>query len=686
MRLRGNPDVTARPLSPCSVPFPKGSTLVRRTRSTRSTRGIRTFSLALSAALLLGFPPASVAADAASAPKAPAAVPDYSTAESGNPIVDGWYADPDVAVYDGRYWIYPTTSQEYDQQTYLNAFSSTDMVHWTEHPKVLDIADIPWAKRALWAPAPVERNGKYYLYFAANDIQNNSELGGIGVAVADRPEGPYQDALGKPLISQFHNGAQPIDQDVFIDDDGQAYMYYGGWHHANVVKLNPDMTSLGTFADGTTYKEITPENYTEGSFMFKRNGKYYLMWSEGGWTGPDYSVSYAMSDSPTGPFKKIDKVLGQDPAVARGSGHNSVVNVPGTDIWYILYHRRPLSDTEGNHRQLAYDRMYFNEDGTIRPVTMKVQDDFGDDNAVGWHTYGDAQWSATRGAYSAAGAGGLALQDTNFSDLVYEADVTLTHGRGASGLAFRVTEPGTGGEGFRGYYADLTTNGLVLGKSTGEQRTELARARFRVAVGRAHHVKIEAIGSSIKVYVDGMAKPRLSVTDGSFASGANGVRAGLRGAGNAAGGAAAGRSLARFDNVAIRSNVYSFEAAGAPNRFIRHDESRGRVDPNVTPYADMQWKVVPGLADPAAVSLESVNYPGHYLRRKGNGVWSDALTDDDAFRADATWRRVPGLSDKSLTSFESYAAPGQYLSHRASLLRVGRVTAGNRPDATFRAW
>lgn len=180
----------------------------------------------------------------------------------------------------------------------MDAFSSTDMVTWTKHSKVLDIADVSWAKYALWAPAPVFRDGKYYLYFAANDIQNDSEHGGIGVAVADRPEGPYKDAIGGPLISRFHNGAQPIDQDVFIDDDGQAYMYYGGWGHANVVKLNPDMTSLDTFPDGSIYKEITPENYVEGSFMFKRGGSYYMMWSEGGWTGPDYSVSYAMSDSP----------------------------------------------------------------------------------------------------------------------------------------------------------------------------------------------------------------------------------------------------------------------------------------------------------------------------------------------------------------------------------------------------
>ncbi|CAM5537622.1 hypothetical protein SBADM41S_05442 [Streptomyces badius] len=252
-------------------------------------------------------------------------------------------------------------------------------------------------------------------------------------------------------------------------------MYYGGWGHANVVKLNPDMTSLDTFPDGSTYKEIAPR-YVEGSFMFKRGGTYYMMWSEGGWTGPDYSVSYAMSDCPTGPFRKIDQVLAQDPAVARGSGHNSVVNVPGTDIWYIVYHRRPLSETNGNHRTLAYDRIHFNEDGTIRPVTMKVKDNFDDGNAVGWRTLGGTGWTPERGAYSTMSSSrGLSLQDTDFSDLVYEADVTLQAQPEHMGLAFRVSRPGTGTEGFHGYYADLTAKGLVLGKATGDEQDVLDR-------------------------------------------------------------------------------------------------------------------------------------------------------------------------------------------------------------------
>ncbi|MFE9723807.1 family 43 glycosylhydrolase [Streptomyces sp. NPDC005794] len=648
-------------------------------------RTIRKLSVALTAAALLaGFAP-SLAGAEQPAPSPSAAAPAPSTAEAGNPLVEGWYADPDVAVYGDRYWIFPTTSRSYSEQTFMDAFSSTDMVNWTKHPKVLDIADVSWAKYALWAPAPVFRDGKYYLYFAANDIQNNSEHGGIGVAVSDRPDGPYKDAIGGPLISQFHNGAQPIDQDVFIDDDGQAYMYYGGWGHANVVKLNPDMTSLGTFPDGSTYKEITPENYVEGSYMFKRNGTYYMMWSEGGWTGPNYSVSYAMSDSPTGPFKKIDKVLAQDSAVARGSGHNSVLNVPGTDIWYIVYHRRPLSETDGNHRALAYDRIHFNEDGTIRPVTMKVNDNFDDGNAVGWRTYGDAHWAPKNDAYSAASAtGGLALQDTDFSDLIYEADVTLRHGRSEAGLAFRVTQPGTGTEGFHGYYANIGPNGLVLGKATGDERTPLATARLAGAVGKTHRVKVEAIGSSLKVYVDDMAKPKISTTDTGFASGANGVH--IDRLSPKAGATAPDKPQARFDNVSIRSNVFNFEAADAPNRFIRHAWSRGRIDPDVTPYADMQWKVVPGLADPSAVSLESVNFPGHFLRQRDGEVWIDARADEAGYRADATWRRVPGLSDRSLASFESYSEPGSYLRHRDALLYVEDIAADDRPEATFRPW
>lgn len=289
---------------------------------------------------------------------------------SGNPIFPGWYADPEIRIFNHEYWIYPTYSDKYEKQVHMDAFSSTDLVHWVKHPDIIDTANVKWAKRAMWAPSVIEKDGKYYLFFGANDIQNDHELGGIGIAVADKPEGPFKDYLGKPLIGAFHNGAQPIDQFVFKDKDGQYYMTYGGWGHCNILKLNSDFTGLVPFADGTTYKEITPKGYVEGSYMVYKDGKYYFMWSEGGWTGPDYAVAYAVANSPFGPFERVGKILQQDSTVARGAGHHSVLHVPGTNRWYIVYHRRPLGETDGNHRETCIDIMEFDKNGMIKPVKI----------------------------------------------------------------------------------------------------------------------------------------------------------------------------------------------------------------------------------------------------------------------------------------------------------------------------
>ena len=289
---------------------------------------------------------------------------------SGNPLFPGWYADPEGVIFGKQYWIYPTYSAPYEKQVFFDAFSSNDLKTWKKHPRILDTSAIKWARRAVWAPSIIEKNNRYFLFFGANDIQSNEEYGGIGVAVADNPAGPFKDHIGKPLIDRFHNGAQPIDQFVFRDDDGQHYLYYGGWRHCNIAKLNPDFNGFLPFDDGTIFKEITPDKYVEGPFVFKRNGKYYFMWSEGGWTGPDYSVAYAIADSPLGPFQRIGKILQQDPAIATGAGHHSVIRHPGTDQYYIIYHRRPLSEKDGNSRETCIDLMNFDEKGFILPVKI----------------------------------------------------------------------------------------------------------------------------------------------------------------------------------------------------------------------------------------------------------------------------------------------------------------------------
>lgn len=289
--------------------------------------------------------------------------------QSGNPVFEGTYADPEGVVFGDTYWIYPTYSAPYDEQQFFDCFSSKDLVKWTKHERIIDNSRISWLRRALWAPAIVEKDDKYYLFFGANDV-HEGEIGGIGVAVADNPAGPFEDYLGKPLINEIVNGAQPIDQFVFRDKDGAWYIYYGGWGHCNVARLRDDFKGFIPFEDGSTFKEITPEGYVEGPFMFIRDGKYYFMWSEGGWTGPDYRVAYAIADNPFGPFVSKGVILRTDENVATGAGHHSVIHNPKSDKYYIVYHRHPLGSEDGNNRVTCIDVMEFDENGDILPVKM----------------------------------------------------------------------------------------------------------------------------------------------------------------------------------------------------------------------------------------------------------------------------------------------------------------------------
>jgi beta-xylosidase len=296
----------------------------------------------------------------------------YGQKTAGNPIAEGDYADPEGVVFGKTYWIYPTWSDRYENQLHFDCFSSKDLVKWKKHERIIDNSAISWLRMALWAPAAVEKDGKYYLFFGGNDV-HPGEVGGIGVAVADKPQGPFKDLIGKPLINDIVNGAQPIDQFVFQDKDGTYYMYYGGWGHCNIVKMADDFKSIVPFPDGTMYKEVTPKGYVEGPFMFIRDGKYYFMWSEGGWGGPHYRVAYAIADSPFGPFRRKGVILQQDPEVATSAGHHSVMYNAKSKKYYIVYHRHPLGAKSGNNRVTCIDEMHFDKEGNILPIKMTFE-------------------------------------------------------------------------------------------------------------------------------------------------------------------------------------------------------------------------------------------------------------------------------------------------------------------------
>lgn len=284
-----------------------------------------------------------------------------------NPIIKGHYADPDIAYFDGKYYIYPTTDGGVDWEgPYFKVFSSDDLKAWKDEGVILNISDISWCGGVKgWAPAIERRNGKYYFYYSGNK--------NIGVAVSDSPTGPFAD-IGKALVSSEEYEGQTIDPDAFIDDDGTPYIYWGN-KYLYAARLKENMIEL----DGRAVN-ITPEFYGEAPCVFKRKGIYYFTWSRDDTRSPNYHVCYGKSNSP------LEVPMGNEVILSRNytadsrircTGHHSILNVPGTDDWYIVYHRfdverfgnvETYSKEAGNNREICIDRLEFDEEGNILPV------------------------------------------------------------------------------------------------------------------------------------------------------------------------------------------------------------------------------------------------------------------------------------------------------------------------------
>lgn len=298
---------------------------------------------------------------------------EVSVSEDHNPVLEGYYADPEI-IYsekDEKYYLYPTSDGFYSWSgTYFETFSSDDLINWQNEGTILDLKkDVSWAGRNAWAPTMIEKkvgdSYKYFYYFTAAQK--------IGLAVSDNPTGPFVDS-GKPLIDfkpEGINRGQEIDPDVFEDPvSGKTYLYWGNGYLA-CVELNDDMVSF----DRSTLKIMTPDGtFREGVEVFYRNDTYYFLWSENDTRSEDYRVRYATADSPTGKLTipENNLILAKDPErQIYGTGHNSVINVPGTDEWYIVYHRftRPKGITMGRsagfHREVCIDRMTFDDNGNI---------------------------------------------------------------------------------------------------------------------------------------------------------------------------------------------------------------------------------------------------------------------------------------------------------------------------------
>lgn len=302
-----------------------------------------------------------------------------------NPILPGFHADPEIlySKKTGKYYIYSTTdgTPGWSGKDF-RCFSSTNMSDWKDEGIILDLASeqVPWANGNAWAPAIEEKyfDGayKYYFYYSGNPIAGGGKQ--IGVAISDNPVGPYTD-YGKPIITSSPVGyGQQIDVDVFTDPvSGKSYLYWGNGYMAG-AELNDDMVSIVD----STLTVMTPKGgslktheYREAPYVFYHDGLYYFMWSVDDTGSANYHVAYGTSDNPLGPIKvaKCPVVLSQRPEQQiYGTGHNSVISIPNTDDYWIVYHRiNPNfieSDSPGTHREVCIDRMTIDPDKTINPI------------------------------------------------------------------------------------------------------------------------------------------------------------------------------------------------------------------------------------------------------------------------------------------------------------------------------
>lgn len=301
-----------------------------------------------------------------------------------NPVLTGFHADPEILYSEqtGRYYIYSTTDGVPGWGgAHFTVFESSDTRNWTEAGTVLDLkaGDAAWADGNAWAPCIIEKKikgrYKYFFYYSGNSKDGKGKQ--IGVATGDTPTGPFKDS-GKPMITDSPVGhGQQIDVDVFTDPvSGKSYLYWGNGYMAG-AELNKDMMSIKK----KTLTVMTPQGgtlqdyaYREAPYVFYRNGIYYFMWSVDDTGSPNYHVAYGTSRSPLGPIEVAAQpvVLSQKPEQGiYGTAHNSVICLPESDEWLIVYHRinrNYLNDSPGTHREVCIDRLEFNADGTIRPV------------------------------------------------------------------------------------------------------------------------------------------------------------------------------------------------------------------------------------------------------------------------------------------------------------------------------
>ena len=292
-----------------------------------------------------------------------------------NPVIrDQFTADPSARVFNGRVYVYPShdilAKEGMGRPGWFcmadyHVFSSENLTEWIDHGVIVSQNKVNWVDSgsySMWAPDCIERNGKYYFYFPASDRTkdfNGRKPFSIGVAIADKPEGPF---VPQP---ESIKGIIGIDPNVFIDKDGQAYLYYS-LGRIMVAKLKDNMLELA--ADPREVKDLPSKGLKEGPWLFERNGIYYMTYPHV--ENTIERLEYAIGDNPMGPFRVTGVIMDESPMNC-WTNHQSIMEYNGQ--WYLFYHQNALSPKFDKNRSICIDSLFFNEDGTIQKVVPTLR-------------------------------------------------------------------------------------------------------------------------------------------------------------------------------------------------------------------------------------------------------------------------------------------------------------------------
>ncbi|MDF7826508.1 family 43 glycosylhydrolase [Pontiellaceae bacterium B12227] len=287
-----------------------------------------------------------------------------SAGRAPNPFITHMFtADPSAHVWeDGRLYVYPSTDvpggRGYQKMDGYHVFSTDDMIDWTDHGEILHSRDVEWGRKQggyMWAPDCAYKDGTYYFYFPHPTETKAKGSWKIGIATSTSPVSGFK-------VQGYIKGLEPhIDPCVFIDDDGRAYLYYGGYGQPFVARLKENMEEV----EGPSVPMAGLEDFREGAFVFKRNGIYYMIYPDN--TPGGHRMNYAMTDNPIGPWMAKGVILEKTSSLTT---HGSVVEYKGQ--WYLFYHNAALSGGKATNRSICFDKVSFNEDGTINRVEQTL--------------------------------------------------------------------------------------------------------------------------------------------------------------------------------------------------------------------------------------------------------------------------------------------------------------------------